>query len=243
MSTLTCRVRQTLPFACVSLSGTLDDSSMIETGLVLRDCLAAQPVALVLDVADLRIEGTRAFGWLREIGREAGVWPGCPVILGDPGEALSDLGDLRFATLAAAREAAAALPVPRRAELLLPPQATSCAAARELVRDVCEGWGKRRYMRLAELIVDELVANVVIHAGTEMWVCVRDLDGLQISVSDGDPRRVAPGAVGDDRGHGLEIVDGLAAEWGCLPTATGKVTWVRIERSAHQTTRTSLAPA
>lgn len=229
MSTLVCHVRHLLPFSVVTMAGTLDEQSMIKAGMVLRDCLAAQPVALIIEAANLSVVGDRPLAWLRIVGADAAEWPGVPVMICDGPAAFAATGTLRFATIGAAINSATLIPVPPMAQIELPPVIASCAAARRHVTATCRSWGLRRLSRLAEVLASELVANAVRHARTPMVLTVRNTDvGLEVNVRDGDPRRVYAAAA-PTRGAGLELVSALATAWGCASTADGKVVWVRIE--------------
>lgn len=227
MSALVCVVKQTYPVTMLSVAGTLDDRTMIESGLVIRDCLAALPAAVVVDAHGLRVVGERAVPWLRQILLDAAVWPGVPLLFVDPDGVCGGLDVPCHESAAAAAAAADRVHEPAKMSVTLPPLAASCAAARELVREACGSWGKPRYAQVGELIASELVANGVVHARTELALTVRDHDGLQISVGDGDPRFAELGGEGG-QGTGLELVAGLAERWGCLPTSTGKVVWATL---------------
>ncbi len=52
---LVCRPEQELPVTVLRLSGVLDRITAPGLRLALRRCLAAQPDAVVVDVADLRV--------------------------------------------------------------------------------------------------------------------------------------------------------------------------------------------
>lgn len=227
MSALVCLIKQVYPVAMVTLAGTMDDRSMIESGLVLRDCLAALPAAVVVDAEALRVVGDRPVAWLRQIFQDAAVWPGVPLLFVDPQGVCGGLDVPCHDTVVAASAVATMVQEPAKMTVTLPPKAVSCAAARELVTEACDSWGKPNFVQVGQLVASELVANGVVHARTELSLTVRDHDGLQISVGDGDPRFAAPGGA-DGRGTGLEIVAGLARNWGCLPTSTGKVVWANL---------------
>jgi hypothetical protein len=230
MAALVCLVKQLQPVALATLAGTLDDRSSLKAGLTLRDCLAAAPTAVIIDTARLRVVGERAFAWLDRICREAEAWPGVPVYFVDPAHVLEAVYARRFADTDSAMAAAIEQPVFRSQCLTFPPVAASCAAVRAAVRDACAGWGLGRLAQAGELIASELVANGVIHAGTNLEVTIRAARGLQISVADRDPRLVP--VEPHYHGTGMEIVAGLADRWGCLPTSTGKVVWACLNGAA-----------
>ena len=90
--------------------------------------------------------------------------------------------------------------------------------AREHARKMLPGWGLGEHTDVAELIVSELVTNATVHGagqievrlscatGGDLWAEVHD-DGA------GLPVRQRPGA-GDERGRGLELIDGLIELYG-----------------------------
>lgn len=115
----------------------------------------------------------------------------------------------------------------------------------------------------AMLLVDELVTNAVMHAGTDIEVVCRveaagpESDGLPapaddpdqeadalvtvvIEVVDHHPSSVVPGGLGRARqgrqGHGLRMVAAHAESWGVTYRRTQKVVWCRL-----WTTRDELA--
>jgi hypothetical protein len=91
------------------------------------------------------------------------------------------------------------------------------------------------------MIVTELVANGIEHAGTPMrlsiarrtWhlhLALRDESPLPLRRIDGDDDR--------DAGRGLLIVEGTASAWGCVHTPGGKVVWATLRlRPARNVTR------
>lgn len=92
-------------------------------------------------------------------------------------------------------------------------------------------------LRTALLILSELVANAVIHAGTEVTVAVKVLPegAMRIEVSDGRDwpprlREVHPDSVG---GRGLLMVDALSRRWGVKPRDEGKTVWAEIVPARH----------
>ncbi|MEE6260691.1 ATP-binding protein [Plantactinospora sonchi] len=133
-------------------------------------------------------------------------------------------------------------PVPRGvrwAHQRLAPAAQAAASARRLVRDCCDRWRLTDVTDDAQLVVSELVANAVEHAGTEIDVTVsHHRHRLRIAVADrhhGVPRIAATPT--DDaggsappalRGRGLALVSRAVAGWGVLPGSDGKVVWASL---------------
>jgi anti-sigma regulatory factor (Ser/Thr protein kinase) len=91
----------------------------------------------------------------------------------------------------------------------------------------------------AALLTSELVTNAMLHtnsgtAGGTVTVVVVDVpDGLMVEViDDGSPDR-GPEVQGDryaSHGHGLFLVEQLAARWGYLRDAAGTTVWFQLDR-------------
>ncbi len=241
-SPLVCQVRRRLPVGLVSLYGTLDETSVVDAVVSLRDCIADQPTALVVDASHLAVTGSGALGPLILLASDARRWPGTRLFVcsaSAPTRALVEReseGELTTrADVDAAVEEELRRPVPPRLSANLLPGPEMPAASRELVNRACEEWGITRVRRLAELVMSELASNAVLHARTPVVVTVRLMGScLQMSVRDGDPRLVyhpAPGAHGahdGDHGRGLLILDAMADSWGSAPTGNGKVVWAQV---------------
>jgi anti-sigma regulatory factor (Ser/Thr protein kinase) len=119
----------------------------------------------------------------------------------------------------------------------LPCEASSIREARRMVADAAEGHVDD--VAAAVLLTSELVANVVNHAGTTIRVTVRSGPPFRVEVHDGaavtqafrdlmaaSPVMAAPHA---DRGRGLALVRGLAAEVGLEDDpGGGKVVWFEL---------------
>jgi hypothetical protein len=87
------------------------------------------------------------------------------------------------------------------------------------------------------VIVTELVANAVLHARTDLVLSIATLGRhLYIGVYDtcGRPARLGgPAGCDGEPGRGLLVVEALAAEWGNVPTAGGKVVWAALAIGAQ----------
>jgi anti-sigma regulatory factor (Ser/Thr protein kinase) len=243
-SPLVCQVRRRLPVALVSLYGTLDETSVVDAVVSLRDCLADQPTALVVDASHLAVTDIAALLPLTVLADDAGRWPGAPITLCAGAALTRAVADrpARTGKLVLCDDADAAAdkelrrPVPPRVDLNVLPGPDAPAICRELVGRACERWGIPRVRRLAELIISELASNAVLHARTPAAVTVRLAgDCLQMAVRDGDPRlvyRPPPGAHGahhGEHGRGLLILEAMADTWGSAPTANGKVVWAQVQ--------------
>jgi anti-sigma regulatory factor (Ser/Thr protein kinase) len=112
---------------------------------------------------------------------------------------------------------------------------TSARSARRFVAETLEGWSLASLNDLATLLISELMANVVLHAGTDAVVRLYRLRGrVRVEVSDRSSRlpvrkRYSDGAT---TGRGLNLVDTLSTDWGVEPTADGKVVWFELAESA-----------
>jgi hypothetical protein len=80
-----------------------------------------------------------------------------------------------------------------------------------------------------------LVTNAVCHArydGSELVLRITDAGTwLRIEVSDADPRPPqpqSPAGLGES-GHGLMLIDALAAKWGVDQGTTGKTVWIELD--------------
>ncbi|MFC5906725.1 ATP-binding protein [Streptacidiphilus monticola] len=117
-------------------------------------------------------------------------------------------------------------------EIRLPAETSSAQRSRRLVRSALESWGLGGQGEVVELLVGELVANAVRHAGGDD-IGLRALRGQgRVRVEVRDLSRVLPclimGDVEDDNGRGLRIVDKLADRWGVDLLARGKSVWFEL---------------
>ncbi len=96
----------------------------------------------------------------------------------------------------------------------------------------------------ATAVVSELVANVVIHARTQMTVSVGSRQGtVRIEVIDASPAlpRSSPSPQMATSGRGLLLVQRLSARWGVDPLDSGgKVVWAELDEPASGTDDASL---
>ena len=103
--------------------------------------------------------------------------------------------------------------------------------AREFVRRCLAEWGAVHLVDEASLVVTELAANAVLHAGSPYEVDVSRSQGVvRIEVADGDAGTPEPqpySAVAED-GRGIVIVSALSASWGIDTRPRGKITWAEL---------------
>jgi serine phosphatase RsbU (regulator of sigma subunit)/anti-sigma regulatory factor (Ser/Thr protein kinase) len=120
-----------------------------------------------------------------------------------------------------------------RAQASFAPEPTAPSRARSFTRDTLGSWGlPAELIDDAVLLVSELVANGVQHAGTRLEVAARLTGpGLEVQVTDRHPARVLPdepaplGDTDKERGRGLLLPMALAAAWGVTYTAAAKTVW------------------
>ena len=114
---------------------------------------------------------------------------------------------------------------------VLPPRAASATRAREIVTAQCAVWGLLDLCDDIALVVTELVANAVRHAGTDIEICLQPVgEGVRLEVRDGStrPLRPRPALSSDEGGRGLLLVDALSARYGVEGDAHGKRVWAEI---------------
>nr|BFE57607.1 hypothetical protein GCM10020063_021330 [Dactylosporangium thailandense] len=138
-----------------------------------------------------------------------------------------------------------------QARLLLQPSLRAAAKARGVVDDACRTWGLPQVLYPARLIVSELAANAIEHAGSPFTVTLtrRGAELLHIAVEDDLPRlpklRLWPkhaDPMPPLRGNGLRIVSAAASAWGSHLTAHGKVVWATLRAGPGRIRTAGAAP-
>ncbi|MFD1933684.1 MULTISPECIES: ATP-binding protein [Nonomuraea] len=119
----------------------------------------------------------------------------------------------------------------RCASWSLPPDASSVAWARHLIRARLASWALDGPSEVAQLLVSELVTNAVRHArGPYRLVLYVVEDLLRCEVQDAD--EILPQLrhvdAGDENGRGLAVLDLLACCWGSQRTLEGKSVWFEL---------------
>ena len=120
---------------------------------------------------------------------------------------------------------------PEAVERRLPPQPSSVAEARRLVRELLASADRDDLIETAVLLVSEVVTNALLHAGTPIDICATiDEDGLRVEVADGSMhvpvrRRYAATA---GTGRGMLMLEHLVDDWGVSRHRQGKTVWFRL---------------
>lgn len=114
---------------------------------------------------------------------------------------------------------------------VLRPTTASAGIARELTVSRAHEWGVEALADDLALVVTELVANAVRHAGTDIEVRLFPLgDGVRLEVADSStcPLRPRTATIMDEGGRGLLLVDAMSARSGVEADASGKRVWAEL---------------
>jgi anti-sigma regulatory factor (Ser/Thr protein kinase) len=233
-SHLVCRPEQTLPVAVLRVRGDLGPETSDALRRAVERCVAPQPEAVLVDLAETRITDPGGLRVLPELMTDTQEWPDVPLVLCGPGADRHDLGCERITYADDCDEALAAIddePEPRRIRVRLRPVPDACRQVRQLVAQACGAWHRAEVAATASLVATELVANVVRHAHTTMdfTLGLRD-NKICLTVRDGSRRLPQPADPGtkDAGGRGLRLVRELTDSWGVLPFSDGKVVWTHL---------------
>lgn len=118
---------------------------------------------------------------------------------------------------------------------VLPEGPTAAATARRVARQALAAWcAPDEVVEACEIVVSELVANAVVHAGKAggpVELRLQPLAGaVAVVVHDASPappmRRTA--RTWEEHGRGLDLVERLASGWGYRRTPEGKAVWADI---------------
>lgn len=111
---------------------------------------------------------------------------------------------------------------------------TTVRRAREFIRRLMREWGSQHLSDDAALVVTELAANAVVHAGTPYEVRVKRSEGhVRIEVADSGAGTPEPQPLSDtaESGRGLVLISALSSSWGIeAGDERGKVTWAELRR-------------
>jgi anti-sigma regulatory factor (Ser/Thr protein kinase)/anti-anti-sigma regulatory factor len=241
---LVCVLESPGPVAVVRLTGPLNLGSSVEARACLQKALVEQPSGIVVDVSGLTVDTDVTLTMFNAFSGTAASWFGCPVVLCAPSAALRSALDRLaisravpvYATRAQAFAAVEAGPGARRYRRALPTTPQAAAIARQVVADACGAWRVLELVDRAEVVITELVANAVQHAGGDLRLTVALGERfLHVSVRDGSaapPIRVAADPASDRGGRGLMLIGALATAWGSIPTCEGKVVWATLRLPA-----------
>jgi anti-anti-sigma regulatory factor len=234
---LTWVIERDSPYAVLRLFGVLTATSAPVARAGIATGLAAQPTAIIVEMAGLRIAEPSAVTVFAVAARDAANWPGAHLVLCCPdpeAEAmLRRSSATRHLTVCPTLDAAmAGMPddrSPRQLSAHLVPAVGAARQARELVTEACARWDLPDLAGPACTVVTELVNNVVVHARTPMEVVIRRRERhLIISVRDDSsrpPEARGPAAPTAPGGRGLMMVNAVAQRWGYTPVAGGKAVW------------------
>ncbi|HSP37481.1 MAG TPA: ATP-binding protein [Frankiaceae bacterium] len=124
----------------------------------------------------------------------------------------------------------------RLAELAVPPALSEVPGGRRFVRFVLAEWGYVSEEEAGSLLVTELLANVVLHAGTSAMVALYEAAGsVVLSVTDGSPLLPIMAGISDSTsgGRGLRLVRLYSTRHGVQLNESGKTIWAVL--STHVT--------
>jgi hypothetical protein len=116
----------------------------------------------------------------------------------------------------------------RSAELIVPPALEAVPGARRFVRATLADWGRHAEEEAGALLVTELLANVVLHAGTPARVTLHEAAGeVVLSVTDGSPLLPVTAGFSDSvsTGRGLRLLDLYSTRHGVQLDPAGKTVW------------------
>jgi hypothetical protein len=115
--------------------------------------------------------------------------------------------------------------------VVLPPAPAACGSARHLVKSTLADDNGANSAYAAELVVSELSANAVCHAGSTFEVEVSLFDGVvRLAVTDSTPAPNGWTGFPVATEHGLGIVAALANDWGVETLDGGKIVWAEVAR-------------
>jgi anti-sigma regulatory factor (Ser/Thr protein kinase) len=234
---LTCTVECEYPVAVIHIDGWLDPGGVPDLRACVRDCLAAEPDVIVLEVADLSVAADECVAVFAVLSCQAMTWPGTTLVFACASPALvaavaregTDIAS--YPSVDAARDRVDPDEPRYRLREALPASPVAAPVARRQLGRACRSWSVQELLEPAELVATELVANAVRHAGGRVVLTVSLRQGdLQISVGDDSPalphRRVSMPS--DEHGRGLLMVDALSKDWGMTCVGDGKVVWAKV---------------
>jgi anti-sigma regulatory factor (Ser/Thr protein kinase)/anti-anti-sigma regulatory factor len=220
-------------------AGALTQHTLTALQYALGKAAAECPTAVIVDLNDLTHAPRHLLSIFATTAHQAQRSWGVPVLLcaAEPGM-IAGLGPFRGFVAHYESQWQAMLAVrahvPRWMWDHFAPVPSSARAARGLVDAACQEWDLGGLRDWALLVVSELAANAIRHAGTEFDVTVAHTGRyLRIAVQDRSPAmphllqdpKKSGGIVPPGSGRGLRIVAGAAAHWGTTRLANGKIVW------------------
>lgn len=205
-----------------------------------------QPRAVVVCLDELTVPSETALTAFTSARLRTADWPAVPIVLVARGDALRQRlvrsAIRRFlpihASVPAAVAALAEPPLRRRVDLTMALTADAGPRVRRFVDEVCTDWAIAGTSGDAQVVATEFVENAYQHgifaetADIDVRLEYRN-DLLTVAVADPDPHEAVlletePEPSGR-RTHGLHMVAGLAAAWGCAPRwPSGKIVWATL---------------
>jgi hypothetical protein len=113
-----------------------------------------------------------------------------------------------------------------------PPLVRAVVEARSLSERTMREWALTGLEEPVTAIIAELVANAVLHAGTDLTLRLSCANSrIRIEVDDQDPRPpvMAEPAGLQEGGRGMVIVALYSTAWGFVPRLGGKTVWAEID--------------
>jgi anti-sigma regulatory factor (Ser/Thr protein kinase) len=234
---LACAIESEYPVAVIHLVGRLEPGGVPDLQACVRHCLAAEPDAIVLDVADLTVAADECVTVFASLSGQATTWPGSTLVFASATPELitalrANGADITsYPSVDAARDQVDPGEPRYRVRESLPPSPIAAPVARRVLSQACRTWSVLELLEPAELVTTELVANAVRHAGGQVMLTVSLRQGnLQISVGDDSPALPQQRAItaSDEHGRGLLMVDALCQDWGMTCVDNGKVVWAKV---------------
>jgi LuxR family transcriptional regulator, maltose regulon positive regulatory protein len=225
----------------LSLAGRIDPAAAPQLQRAVLKHLAEQPPAIVCDLSQVEAIDPLCAAVFSSIRHPALGWLGTALVLcgAQPAvvEILMHQGVARrlalYPSLDQALAHASDRPSWLHEQVALEPVPTAARNGRAFVREVCDRWGLQQLADPAALLVSELIALAMIHAGTAMELRV-ELRGswLHVAVHDQDPDLLGLLVAREeaDRRLSLLIMDQVATSWGVRQDgAGGKTAWCALK--------------
>ena len=232
-------VEHTNPVVVVRPRGVLDAYTAADLRGALLECVAEQPVGVLVDASELSVIDDIGLTVLATVAQQSAHWPGTRFALAAPtmevAAGLARMGVDRHIALCPDVDSAflelARWPAPPWTRRRITPDRDAPAMARAAVHAFLEEHGVRDG-DAAQLVASELVTNAVVHAGTDMDLTLRLVPPLlHIAVRDTANGQVKIASIineSSESGRGLLLVDALATAWGTLVPDIGKVVWATV---------------